>query len=49
MITFVSSHGVERAQLRTVKNIQPKALTSHWAEASRQLLRPLSALWVECY
>ncbi|MGY4288087.1 hypothetical protein ACVWXO_007307 [Bradyrhizobium sp. LM2.7] len=48
MITFVSSHGVERAQPRTVKNNHPKTLIQRWAEDSWQLLRPLSALSAEC-
>jgi hypothetical protein len=48
VITFVSSHGVERAQPRTVKNNQPKTLIRRWAEDSWQLLRPLPALSAEC-
>jgi hypothetical protein len=48
VITFVSRHGVERAQPRTVKNNPPKTLIRRWAEDSTQLLRPLSALSAEC-
>ncbi|MGY4288784.1 hypothetical protein ACVWXO_008004 [Bradyrhizobium sp. LM2.7] len=44
VITFVSSHGVERAQPRTVKNNQPETLIRRWGEVSTQLLRPPSAL-----
>jgi hypothetical protein len=49
MTTFASIQGVERAQPRTVKNYLPKTLIRRWAEDSKQLLRPLSALWAECH
>jgi hypothetical protein len=48
VITFVSSHGVERAQPRTVKNNPPATLIRRWGEVSTQLLRPLSALSAKC-
>jgi hypothetical protein len=48
VITFVSSHGVERAQPRTVKNNQPETLIRRRGEVSSQLLRPESVLSAEC-